>query len=253
MTLRFSVKMVDGKLEFVDDHPVPQVEAHQESPRRFYVYAHTDPQGQVFYVGKGTGKRAWSKERHPLWARYVERHLAGRYDIRILADNLSEEEAEDVEARFMGEYDDLINWQNLARKLDYGNALRHHERQKANQVLIQEAKSMERNNPESAVELYLKVIENVKAYDDQYDATTLLGQLQEEEKTELGYCGKPEGLRALNRLTMCLMKLRRYCEASKKVEGYFAVYPRDNKLRMADHIRRRVEKALASDRPKSKL
>ena len=93
----------------------------------------------------------------------------------------------------MGEYDDLINWQNLARKFDYGNALRHHERQKANQVLIQEAKSMERNNPESAVELYLKVIENVKAYDDHTTQQHCSGSYRRKKKQNWDTAENPRG------------------------------------------------------------
>jgi CheY-like chemotaxis protein len=36
-----------------------------------------------------------------------------------------------------------------------------------------------------------------------------LNRLREEEKTELGHCGKLEGLKALSRLERCLIKLKR--------------------------------------------
>ena len=43
--------------------------------REFYVYAHRDNKGAIFYIGKGTGKRAWSQDRHPVWHRYVKERL----------------------------------------------------------------------------------------------------------------------------------------------------------------------------------
>lgn len=243
----FSVKIVDGKLTLSNEHPVPQSDANQENPKGFYVYVHCDAQGKIFYVGKGTGKRAWSKDRHPLWVRYVEKHLGGKYEIRILADKLSEEESEVIEAEFMAEYVDLINWQNMARTNDYEKAWQCLDRQKANQVLIQQAKATEKQNPESAVELYVNAIENVQGYDDrQYDTKTLLGRLEEEEERELRHCGKPEGLKALDRLTMCLIKLGRSREASERVEAYFTLYPRDRTQSAAKQIIRRIEKALSA-------
>ena len=29
---------------------------------KYYVYAHRKPNGEIFYVGKGSGKRAWTKD-----------------------------------------------------------------------------------------------------------------------------------------------------------------------------------------------
>ena len=46
-------------------------EADQTAPRGSYVYGHVDANGVLFYVGNGTGRRAWSDDRHHLWHRYV--------------------------------------------------------------------------------------------------------------------------------------------------------------------------------------
>lgn len=78
-------------------HPLrPAPDANQENPRKSYVYAHVDSSGKIFYVGKGERRRAWSEDRHPLWHRYVEKHLGGTYQVLILQDNLSPAEAEEV-------------------------------------------------------------------------------------------------------------------------------------------------------------
>jgi len=92
----------------------PSPDADQKYPRKYCVYAHLDNTGKVFYVGKGTGRRAWSTDRHPLWSRYVEKHLNGVYQVRILHDNLSEEEAEELEAEWIAQCSDtVVNWFNI--------------------------------------------------------------------------------------------------------------------------------------------
>ena len=52
--------------------------------RDFYVYVHRDLEGNIFYVGKGCGQRAMSTDRHPVWTRYVEERLAGKYNVEVL-------------------------------------------------------------------------------------------------------------------------------------------------------------------------
>lgn len=69
----------------------------------FYVYVHkkkTD--GEVFYVGKGKGFRAWvTTYRSSFWTSVFEKH--GR-DVEIVVDNLSEEEALNLERELISFY-----------------------------------------------------------------------------------------------------------------------------------------------------
>lgn len=69
----------------------------------FYVYAHRTltprRMGDVFYIGKGRAKRAWSKKgRSAYWKRTVEKY---GYAVDILADGLSEQAAFDLEKSFI--------------------------------------------------------------------------------------------------------------------------------------------------------
>jgi hypothetical protein len=113
-------------------------DARQDNPRKSYVYAHIDAAGNIFYVGKGDERRAWSKDRHPLWHRYVERHLGGAYQVRILQDNLSPDEAEELEAAWIAQCSDgLVNWVNMGRVTDFQALERYHKSRDANRCLIQ--------------------------------------------------------------------------------------------------------------------
>ena len=62
---------------------------------KFYVYEHATEGGEVFYVGKGTGDRAWQKTgRSSYWNNVARKH--GRV-VHIVRDGLSELEAFDIE------------------------------------------------------------------------------------------------------------------------------------------------------------
>lgn len=62
----------------------------------FYTYAHTrNDTGKIFYIGKGTGKRAWNKSgRNKWWKHIVEKH---GHKVHILFKTDVEQEAFDQE------------------------------------------------------------------------------------------------------------------------------------------------------------
>jgi hypothetical protein len=88
---------------------LPEVLEHGQPLRRdYYVYVHKDQDGNIFYVGKGTGKRAWSQERDDVWHRYVKEKLSGRYEVEIIRDELDEEEALELENEIMSLHGDRL-------------------------------------------------------------------------------------------------------------------------------------------------
>ena len=221
----------------------PAKDADQANPRRSYVYAHMDDGGNIFYIGKGEDRRAWSTDRHPLWHRYVEKHLGGTYQVRILKDNLSVWEAEEVEAEWIAQCSDsLVNWQNMGRATDFQALDRYHKLRDANRSLIQQAKAREKTNLAAAAQMYVQAIEAIAQYASISFEKGLVGRLLDEEAQEMGRSGEIE---ALDRLTMCLVKLDRSAEAAGRVDRYFAPYRRDLQLSAANRIRKRIEKALA--------
>jgi len=71
--------------------------------KTFYVYAHfiNETDERPFYVGKGTGGRAYSKaNRTSAWKEKVK----NGYAVKILKDNLLEKEAYDLEANLIEQY-----------------------------------------------------------------------------------------------------------------------------------------------------
>jgi len=62
----------------------------------FYTYSHATPEGRIFYIGKGQGRRAYvSENRNLYWHNIVKKH--GNPVVQILADWKTEEEAFDHE------------------------------------------------------------------------------------------------------------------------------------------------------------
>jgi hypothetical protein len=62
----------------------------------FYTYSHATPQGQLFYIGKGQGKRAHQlKYRNDKWKKIVAKY--GKPTVQVLADWKTEAEALDHE------------------------------------------------------------------------------------------------------------------------------------------------------------
>jgi|SRR5271157_5460967 len=144
---------------------VPCSAPDQESPSDYYVYGHYDAKGSLFYVGKGTANRAWSKQRHPLWLRYVNKHLDGQYEVRIIADGMTAEEAGEYEATFMAKRGDcLVNWSNMGRSTDFKLLDLYHTLRNANRQLIQETKAVEKTDLEMAAKNYTTAIGKTSEY-----------------------------------------------------------------------------------------
>ena len=68
----------------------------------FYVYIHRKKSNnEIFYVGKGKGKRAYRKDhRNIYWNKVVNKY---GYEIEIYKDNLTEKEAFDLEVKLINE------------------------------------------------------------------------------------------------------------------------------------------------------
>jgi hypothetical protein len=221
----------------------PRATPDQKSPKGFYVYGHYDAKGSLFYVGKGTGRRAWSIDRHVLWTRYVEKNLGGKFDVKIIADGMSVDEADEFEAKLIAENGaTLVNWVNMGRSSDYKLIDRYNVLRNANRKLIEETKTIEKTDLEAAVTNYKTAIEKTGEYVFMDFEHGLVGQLLKDECDELGRCGEPL---ALERLTMCLIKLGRVTEAVEASAAYFSRYRRDLETQFAERVKARIDNASA--------
>lgn len=65
----------------------------------FYTYAHIKPDGSIFYIGKGLGDRAWSKDNRNIhWKRTVSKY---GYSVKLMAYWDTEDNAFDHEKRLI--------------------------------------------------------------------------------------------------------------------------------------------------------
>jgi len=247
--MKFTTKLTNLGIELSlngNDPPgllKPATDADQKHPRRYYVYAHLDSSEEIFYVGKGTGGRAWSTDRHPLWKRYVDKHLNGEYKVKILHDNLSELDAMELEEAWIAQCSNtVVNWFNMGREDDFKamNWLVGLRGELA--TFTRRAKAIEKFDLEKATSMYIEAIGAIPFFAFIAPVKGLVGQLLKEEAEELGVYGEVD---VLNRLTICLIKLGRPEEAAQHTDNYFARYRRDLQREVANRIMKRVSKALA--------
>lgn len=201
----------------------------------YYVYFHRDKAGSIFYVGKGTKRRANSRDRHPAWKKYVTEHLLGEYSVEIHVDGLTEEQAEGLESALICEYgEQLINWFNPGRTFDYEALEQFHALRDKNRNFVAATRKYEANDLELAVERYSLALKAMR----EYEALTLERGLVAQMNVGPNW-GDPN---ILDRLTICLSKLGRFAEAAAVADEYFRDFPTALNLAVGKRILARVEK-----------
>jgi hypothetical protein len=204
--------------------------------REYYVYCHRDASGRIFYVGKGVGQRAWSRDRHPVWHKYVSERLGGSYSVEIHREGLTEPEAEALEDELITQLgEQLVNWINQGRQFDYGALETYHRLRDLNRQFVDETKSLESTDLIGAVERYRLAMERMR----EYEAMTLERGLV----AELGVGPDWGDPNILNRLTVCLGRLGRNVEMVEETDRYFAEFPSALKLSIGKQVVARVERA----------
>lgn len=207
----------------------------------FYVYAHRSPDGQIFYVGKGRGARAWSVERHPVWTHYVNTRLGGKFDVEILHEGLSEDHALDLEGELIFEFGEgLVNWVNPRRQFDDQALERYHHLRDTTKTFVSETRQFEALDFEMAIARYREALARVDEY------TMLEPQLEHGLVADLcREMGGPSGdVHALDRLTLVLRRAGRYQDIVDEVDVYFAKYPASVTGSHAVHKRREEARAI---------
>lgn len=242
MEIRIKKSLLGIKLSLGEGEELPPQRAEnvsQTSPRPCYIYAHIDPSGNIFYIGRGRKRRAWDKDRHPVWHRYVEERCAGVYKVEILVDNLSDLEAEEVEAEWVDYYGpQLVNWNNPGRDIDLDALNTFHRLRDENRVWIDATRPMEKSNPNEAIHRYREALQRV----DRYESLTLERGLIAELSDRSKY-GDPQ---ILDRLTLCLIKVGLRDEAFNSAQEYFEKYPAARQSAIGQRILKRVSKSIAS-------
>lgn len=208
-------------------------------PGKFFVYTHKDKDGTVFYVGKGTGDRAHSRERAPEWLEYLDKKSGGKFSVEIVRDGISEEDALEIEDAVMKMHSGtIVNRANPHAPYDSTKFRAYCEAQKCfGETLqratdFQKAKEFDKAIPEfeAAYAHHLDMVRNAD-----YD----LGARNGLKSTAFTY--HPSSALA-DGYSMALAKASRNRELVAFVERYFRDYAAPyNKAE--DNLRKRMEKA----------
>ena len=116
----------------------------------FYTYAHYTPEGRLFYIGKGQGRRAYIfHKRNNYWNHVVEKH--GKPDAQILAHWDTEEEAFDHEVLLIDCFKELGHkLVNLSNGGEGPSGLKHSEEFKNKLSTIHKGNKYNVGRPTSA-------------------------------------------------------------------------------------------------------
>jgi hypothetical protein len=206
-----------------DSLPEIDPEAKPTGHGGYYVYVHRDNNGQIFYVGKGRGDRAWSNDLHPAWHQYVQSRCGGQYTVQIVSYHETEDEALSVESDYISSYGpQLVNWQNSGRGFDYKAIDQYWAARKANQAFVAETRPLETPNPSLAVERYQEAMRRMY----EYESLVLERGLVADLNRELGMEECRGDKKILDRLTLCLWREQRYRELIDSVNEFVKLYPR---------------------------
>lgn len=208
--------------------------------KKFYVYVHIDPLGNIFYVGKGTGKRAWSHDRHDLWNRYIKR-FGGEYSVQIIKENFTEDEAHDLEDDLIVEYGgQLVNWVNIGLDMDYKMYDIYWSLRKENEEIFKQTNEV--TNLEEAVCKYKEIIARMIDYEQmETDGGKKYTGIAREVYLEFCNENKAGNIEMLNRLTICLKKLGRKKEMANVVNEYLKEFPGARQRSAMKKILKRAE------------
>lgn len=208
-------------------------------PRRdFYVYEHRDAAGEPFYVGKGTGRRAWTRTRTREWRRYVAERLGGEYRVAIVQDSLTHADAIAAETQLIAMHGPrLVNWLNPRREFDAGSRERAALLRTETLEFVGATGFLERTAPAEAARRYARALDDVRVYCRLAVERGLLGELKAGDRV-----GEPL---VLDRLTRMLERLGRAVELVGVAERYFAEFPDAVRTRAGERVLRRMERARA--------
>lgn len=227
--------------------PIPTVGEH-------YVYVHKGPDGKIFYVGKGVGNRAYSKDRMSHWHHYVKTRCGGEYTVEIVRRFADDDAALEFESDVIALYgDNLVNWSSSGRQMDLVVLAQFHSLRKQNWVFIGQARAVEEPNPTAAEEAFTEAIRRMSAYATLVLEVGLLPQLSREMNPAWDCHLNTADINALDRLTLLHKKQDRWQDLIDSADSFFDTYPTTRSFGLAVSILKRRDVAQRKLRAQRKM
>ncbi|WP_263385566.1 GIY-YIG nuclease family protein [Granulicella arctica] len=198
----------------------------KQTTGKHYVYVHKGANEEIFYVGKGAGDRAYSKDRMPHWHHYVKTRCGGQYTVEIVRRFHSDEAALEFESDLIALYGhQLVNWQNSGRQTDLVVNARFHKLRKANWLFIAEMLPLESSGLVAAEERYQEAISRMTEYATLVWEVGLVAELSREISESWDCHLNAADLGALDRLSLLYKKQQRWQDLISAADSFFAMYP----------------------------
>lgn len=214
--------------------------SYADDERECEVYGHFNTAGECFYIRTVHGDQSESPDKDPLWTFYTEQVLAGKYEIRLLDDEITYSKARAVKEQLLKKYaKTTLNRANPWRKCNAKAQERYQSLKGQIDTLMNSGKLVEKVKPDDALEAYRQAL---KLGEEQLELLLEDGLFGEIDRAygKIHRCNQL--VKAVDRITMVLCRNKRYDEAVATATDLFNRYPGTNLLTGAEKIRNRISK-----------
>ncbi|WP_153111607.1 3'-5' exonuclease [Propionivibrio limicola] len=206
------------------------------------VYGHFNMAGECFYVRTVRVGQSAIPDKDPIWTFYTEQMLAGKYDLRLLDDELTYKKARAFKEKLLKKHaKTVLNRANPWRKHNAKTQEKYRALKDQIDSLINSGKLVEKVNPDDALEAYRQALKLGEEQLDLLLENSLFGEV-DRAYGKIHRCNPL--VKAVDRITMVLCRNKRHDEAVATANDLFNRYPGTNSLSGAEKIRNRISKRL---------
>lgn len=214
-----------------------------DGAEEYDVLGHFNEAGECFYVRTVNGSQSEIPDKDTLWSFYTQQMLNGKYEIRVLDEELSFKKALAIKEKLLKKHaNTVLNRRNEWRECNAKAQDRYREIKGQIENLLNSGKVVEKTDPDEALIAYRRAFQ---LGEEQLDLLLEDGLFGEVDRAygKIHRCNPL--VKAVDRITLVLCRDKRYDEAAAVAEDLFSRYPGANLLAGAETIRNRVSKGIS--------